>query len=282
MLSVDIEFNEACNASCVYCPVSINPRQKNNFMSEQNSDLLFYKLSQQNINIISFSIFNEPLLDPLFKTRINQLRKYKLYKKLNLHTNGILITKDITNFLLNRDLSEVVFNIASLDEDEWSKYMGVHKKLYKKTIDNILYFITLHSNVNIRLQPLNYTKAQHLYNYFSKYNPNIKIDIAPKVNQGGSIDNKYVDQPKSNKNFLHTRCKYNKLLNSLTINYDGSCRLCCKDFHKKYTLGNILIDSIENIMTSNKSKELINQIYGSNKKDSNLLCNKCTDFERIL
>ena len=41
---IDIEFNEACNASCVYCPVSINPRRKNKHMSLEDSDSIFKML----------------------------------------------------------------------------------------------------------------------------------------------------------------------------------------------------------------------------------------------
>ena len=114
-LCVDIEFNEACNGSCVYCPVSINPRRKNRFMSEEDSDLIFKKLGQyQNIYFLSFSVFNEPLLDPLFKTRIKQLRKQNLYELLNLHTNGTQLTKDITDFLRYEDLKSIVFTPSQL------------------------------------------------------------------------------------------------------------------------------------------------------------------------
>ena len=42
-LKIDIEFNEACNASCVYCPVNINPRRKNKHMSLEDSDIIFKK-----------------------------------------------------------------------------------------------------------------------------------------------------------------------------------------------------------------------------------------------
>ncbi len=40
-----------------------------------------------------------------------------------------------------------------------------------------------------------------------------------------------------------------------------------KDYQKKYTIGNILTDSIKDILTSKESKRLISQIYGSNSKD---------------
>ena len=82
-LGIDIEFNEACNASCVFCPVNINPRRKNKHMSLEDSDIVFKKLKKQTLEHISFSVFNETLLDPLFFQRIEQLRKYKLYKKAN-------------------------------------------------------------------------------------------------------------------------------------------------------------------------------------------------------
>ena len=103
-LKIDIEFNEACNASCVYCPVSINPRRKNKHMSLEDSDIIFKKLEKQTIDFISFSVFNEPLLDPLFFQRIEQLRKYKLHNTLSLHTNGILLTKKVLDFL-NREIT---------------------------------------------------------------------------------------------------------------------------------------------------------------------------------
>ena len=103
-LGIDIEFNEACNASCVYCPVSINPRRKNKHMSIEDSDVIFKKLEKQTIEFISFSLFNEPLLDPFFNQRIEQFRKYKLYKTLSLHTNGILLTPKVLDFLKESDL----------------------------------------------------------------------------------------------------------------------------------------------------------------------------------
>ena len=148
-LGVDIEFNEACNASCVICPVSINPRRKNKFMSEQDSDLLFKKLSEyQNLRFLSFSIFNEPLLDPLFKTRIKQLRKYNLYDILNFHTNGTILNKDVTDFLKDGDMQMVQFNFPSMYETEWSEYMGMHKRREIQTVMNDALNSTLSRTIN--------------------------------------------------------------------------------------------------------------------------------------
>ena len=54
-----------------------------------------------------------------------------------------------------------------------------------------------------------------------------------------------------------------------------------RDYHKKYTVGNILTDSIKDILTSKESKRLISQIYGSKPKDKDLLCKSCTNFLTI-
>lgn len=293
-LGVDIEFNDACNASCTICPVSTNPRRKNKFMSEQDSDLLFKKLSEyENINFLSFSIFNEPLLDPLFKTRIKQLRKYNLYDILNFHTNGVTLNKDITDFLKDGDLQMIQFNFPSMYETEWSEYMGMHKKFYKQTLENMRYFAKVHNNVKIKIEPnggpildenherwKNDSKVfrQFITDNFSPYDRNIDIFVGAKVNQAGNVSNEHVLEPEKNRKLTHTYCGLKRLLNSLTIDSDGSCRLCCKDYHKTYLLGNILTSSIEDIMTSAESQRLISQIYGSGKKDSDLICNNCTHF----
>jgi len=294
-LGVDIEFNEACNASCVICPVSINPRRKNKFMSEQDSDLLFKKLSEyQNLRFLSFSIFNEPLLDPLFKTRIKQLRKYNLYDILNFHTNGTILNKDVTDFLKDGDMQMIQFNFPSMYETEWSEYMGMHKKFYKQTLENMRYFAKVHNNVKIKIEPnielsgdeskLNQQRQlfhQFIIDNFSPYSTNIDLYFGPRVNQAGNIVNEHVIEPEKSRKLTHTYCSLYRLLNSLTIDYDGSCRLCCKDYHKQYLLGNILTNSIEDIMMSTESQRLISQIYGSNLKDKDLLCNNCTHFLSI-
>ena len=295
-LGVDIEFNEACNASCIICPVSTNPRRKNNFMSEQDSDLLFKKLSEyKNLNFLSFSIFNEPLLDPLFKTRIKQLRKYNLYDILNLHTNAVILSKDITDFLKSGDLQMAEFNFPSIDETEWSEYMGMHKKFYRQTLENMRYFAEVHNNIKINIEPIpklsddqkelenNWRSTveswhQFFHEYFSPYDNLFEFSARPKFNQAGGVNNEYVLEPEKNRKLTHTYCSIQKLLNSLTIDSDGNCRLCCKDYHKTYLLGNILTSSIEDIMTSAESQRLVHQIYGTGKKDSDLVCNNCTHF----
>ena len=284
-LGVDIEFNEACNASCVYCPVSINPRRKNKHMSIEDSDVIFKKLEKQTIEFISFSLFNEPLLDPFFNQRIEQLRKYKLYKTLSLHTNGILLTPKVLDFLKESDLKHMVFNFPSAIEEEWSDQMGMHKKHFLPTLDNILSFCESFKNVDVTIemnQKLFYNKPEEYREGFTKlFDERVYFDLAPLVNQAGNIVNEHVASPPVKRTFKHAFCRDGKLLNSLTINYDGSCRLCCKDYHKKYTVGNILTDSVKDILTSKESKRLISQIYGSKPKDKDLICKNCTNFLTI-
>ena len=285
-LGIDIEFNEACNASCVFCPVNINPRRKNKHMSLEDSDIIFKKLEKQTIDFISFSVFNEPLLDPLFFQRIEQLRKYKLYKKLALHTNGILLTQKVLDFLQEKDLKRIVFNFPSAIETEWSVQMGgMHKKHFLPTLDNILSFCKLHKNVPVTIEmnrKLFLEQPEEYRNNLSQlFGPSVYINIGPLINQAGNINNEHVESPPINRIFNHTFCRDGKLLNSITINYDGDCRLCCKDYQKKYTVGNILTDSIKDILTSKESKRLISQIYGSNSKDKDLLCKNCTNFLTI-
>jgi len=284
-LGIDLEFNEACNASCVYCPVSINPRRKNKHMSLEDSDSIFKKLEKQTLEFISFSLFNEPLLDPFFKQRIEQLRKYKLHKTLSLHTNGILLTQEVLDFLKEDDLKHMVFNFPSAIEEEWSDQMGMHKKHFLPTLDNILSFCESFENVPVTIemnQKLFYNKPKEYREGLIKmFDERVYFDLAPLVNQAGNIVNEHVASPPVKRPFKHTFCRDGKLLNGLTINYDGSCRLCCKDYHKKYTVGNILTDSIKDILTSKESKRLISQIYGSKPKDKDLLCKSCTNFLTI-
>ena len=129
---------------------------------------------QKNLVFLNLCIFNQ---------RIEQLRKYKLYKTLSLHTNGILLTPKILDFLKESDLKHMVFNFPSAIEEEWSTQMGMHKKHFLPTLDNILSFCESFKNVQVTIemnQKLFYDKPEEYREGLTKiFDERVYFDLAP-------------------------------------------------------------------------------------------------------
>ncbi len=93
--AVEIEINSHCNKSCSYCPNSKFDRIENGFISDE----LFQKIIDQLSDLsfkgrISFSFYNEPLLNKKLGSYVENTKKYLPETFIELYTNGSLLTKE--------------------------------------------------------------------------------------------------------------------------------------------------------------------------------------------
>ena len=278
----DVEVNRACNANCVYCPVSVTKKRKNEVMSLEEYENILQRLLQHEIAGITFNSYNEPLIDPLLKNRISLVRKLGIKNKLILFSNGILLNEDIINFVNDTDFLNITFNLPSIHEKEWEVLLGVDKRFHKKTLENIDNFIEtqeyINFNISVHGESTTLTRrTQEIEQYYSPFK-NVVVRQVFSHNRAGSINNDYVLQP--NHNVKKTGgCdwwdKETRLFNHLLISYKSKILLCSHDFHQKHEIGDLKKHSIEEILLSEKSIDIRNQIYGKKTLDKNLICNNC-------
>ena len=267
---VYIETHSKCNRSCWFCPNSVVDRHSENIIMD---DSLFHKILNELSQIdydgdLSFSVYNEPLIDPnIADRRIRPARKKLPYAKLHFDTNGDFITTDIISNLASSGLDRLQisiyvdddvelewdYNVANNVVVEFCNKMGIPINI--QTAPNEVQFITygmidsmlilVHSE-NHRL--ISYDRANSVPEY---------IPI-PRIRERNRI------------------CTWPYIM--LVVQHDGQVMPCCQfrsdvGSHKDFVIGNIRDETIFEIFSSDSYKKFRSDRLG----DINTIpCNSCT------
>ncbi|SVE26852.1 uncharacterized protein METZ01_LOCUS479706, partial [marine metagenome] len=115
-----IDITNRCNAKCVWCP---NPDLTNLGAMDMG---LYRKIIDDygtRGGVITFGTFGEPLMDKLFKERIEYLRQYPNIHKIEVLTNGFFLNDKIVPALLENGVGVDI----SLDELDKETFEDVKK-----------------------------------------------------------------------------------------------------------------------------------------------------------
>lgn len=275
-----IEITNVCNLSCSFCPETL---RKPEFIEIYAFKKVLDEIKPYGEHIY-FHIKGEPLLHPELETLLNLA--YKKGFKVNLTTNGTLISK-VKDILLNsKSLRQINVSLHSFDGNEKS-----HNK--EEYIKNIIEFSKETKEKNI-------ITALRLWNLDENNNTNIKLNrnkeileiiekdfnlqykIEDKISEcrGIKID-EYIylnqdyefswpaltEQEDDGIGFCHG------LRNQIGILVDGTVVPCCLDGNGIIKLGNIHDNSFADIIESSRAKDIIEGF--SNRKAVEELCRKC-------
>jgi len=263
-----IEITNICNLKCKFCPET---NRKKEFMSVENFEEIIKKIHKYT-NLVCLHVKGEPLLHPDLEDILKILEKYNL--QVNITTNGTLIKENLQILKNSKSVRQVNFSIHSIMQND---------RLDKNYLQDIFECVDQLNNtiVSYRLWNLktikendinneiieeieNYYNIQNLkqelmQNEFLKVKENIFINqdkefVWPNINNQGIIEK--------------GRCL--ALKEQIAILVDGTVVPCCLDNNGDIPLGNILVESLEEIL--NKSKTLS---IKKNFENGIITCNLC-------
>lgn len=114
--SINIELTNACNFSCVYCPINKMTRRKG-FMEFNLAKHIIDEVAETQVyHSVAFHIMGEPLLHP----HIIDLTEYASQKGLKVHlvTNGAFLEKKIDG-LLDAGVARITISLETPSEESF-------------------------------------------------------------------------------------------------------------------------------------------------------------------
>ncbi|MFD0587098.1 radical SAM/SPASM domain-containing protein [Paenibacillus sp. GCM10027627] len=276
-----IETTSICNLSCYFCP----PTQRaKGFVSVED----FKKTLDQikpHTDYIYFHVKGEPLLHP----KIDELLDISHEKgfKVNITTNGTLITKNKAKLLGKPALRQINFSLHSFDGHPGSK----DKAGYLAEILSFVREATAASNVIIsfRLWNLEMDNEANIqkeknrellamieeafgldYRIEEKFKPGTGVKIAERIYLNQDPEFKWPDlnEPEDDgRGFCHA------LRNQAGVLIDGTVIPCCLDGEGVIKLGNIHESHFSDIVEGERANRLYDGF--SNRQAVEELCRKC-------
>lgn len=264
-----------CNFKCDYCLHSLSEQElmKKNFKKQYMDYSVFKKaiddatLFGENIKALIFAGHGEPLLNKDIDKMVAYAKQSKKFDRVEIVTNGILLTKEMSDRLINSGLDRLRISLQGLDEEKYMEVSAANID-FCQFVKNIEYFYQKKTNteiyvkiIDVALDESNTQKKFH--DIFDPIADITAIEYAiPFVNE---IDYSEVGD-------ISKKCKQGHAQHSeicsmpfymMVVNPNGDIVPCCST-DIPCILGNIQEDSLVEIWNSDKRKNLlIQQLHGT-------------------
>ncbi|MEM4270772.1 MAG: radical SAM/SPASM domain-containing protein [Candidatus Pacearchaeota archaeon] len=253
---LQIENTNFCNARCIMCPHSIMKRKQKIMKFKDFKKIVDNVLSNYStIRLLIITGFGEPLFDKNILEKIDYVNKNYPHIKIDLYTNAGLLSKELSNKLLNMNIHKINFSINALEKN-YKEIMGLDYNLVSR---NIFYFCQRKKelkkeypliNFSLMILKQNARDIKDFIKLWEKHGDSI-MSYMP-LNWAGSKKVDTVSEVKMKKK----RWPCLPLWQNITVDVDGNIIMCCQDYESRVVFGNALKQPIKEIMNSKKFKKV--------------------------
>ena len=272
-----IEITNICNLKCKFCPET---NRKKELMTVENFEEVIKKIHKYT-KLVCLHVKGEPLLHSDLENILKILQKYNL--QANITTNGTLIKEKLKIIKNSKAVRQINFSIHSIMQNKKldKEYL---KDIFESVeeLQNIIISYRLWNLKTIKENDINHEIIKEIENYYGI--ENLKLQLIEneffKVKENVFInqDTEFVWPNINNKNIIEAgRCL--ALKEQVAILVDGTVVPCCLDNNGDIPLGNILKETLEDILNKIKAvtikKNFENRIITCN------LCKTCGFLKRL-
>ena len=272
-----IEITNICNLHCKFCP---DTNRKKEFMTVDNFERIIEKI-HNHTKLVYLHVKGEPLLHNNLEGILKILEKYNL--KANITTNGTLI-KDKLNVLKNSNaVRQINFSIHSITQNntENEKYL---KDIFEsvEALTDIIISYRLWNLKTIKENGINANIIKTIEEYYKL------TDLKQKLTENDFIkirDNVFINQdieftwPDIEKEPIIEKGRCLALKEQIAVLVDGTVTPCCLDNNGDISLGNVLEETLEEILQKPKTLEIKKNF--ENSIITCKLCKTCGFLERL-
>lgn len=274
---VSLEAHTVCNQACYFCPVSIAPRE-DYFMPTELYERIVGELSayRDTIEAVFMINYNEPTADKRFVDQVRTIRAAGL--RPAVLTNGTGLTpKRIDALVEMGGLRYLSINLSTLDRERYTKERGG-------------------DHLGVVLRHLEYARDKPLAEQMEMVvlgtgNEAHKRDFAEITERfaGSRFTVKYYEvmdragylqiglKPAlPNQRLCGCENVGSRPLQHLHITPRGQCVLCCEDYDNKYVVGDLVTESVQDVLTGPKLSLMRRWAYGLEEAPRDFICRGCT------
>ena len=272
-----IEITNICNLKCKFCPET---KRKKQSMTVNDFENIIRKI-HGHTNLVCLHVKGEPLIHPHLGDILKILEKYNL--KANITTNGTLIKDKLEIIKSSKAIRQINFSIHSITQNEnLNKQYILDIFQSAEKLENIIISYRLWNLQNVKQNHINKPIIKAIEEYYKISNLKEQltkrefIQIKEKMFINQDIEFTW---PDINKNPIIEKGRCLALKEQIAILVDGTVVPCCLDNNGDIPLGNILEETLEEIL--NKPKSITIKKNFENSVITCKLCKTCGFLERL-
>jgi len=167
-VQLDVELNGGCNLKCSFC-IHAHGVHPNTLLPYDVYQRLIDEAISMGTRSLKLNYLNEPLLSPRL---IDAIRYAKAQGMLNVYfaTNGILLTEEISQELIESGLTKLLVSIDAVTPETYAAMRNSSE--FEKVVDNTLRFLRLRGNYQTPFVRVNFVRTElnaHEAEQFEQY-----------------------------------------------------------------------------------------------------------------
>lgn len=291
-LVLQIQTQSFCNGRCIICPYSSTYKEHEQGFMEWG---LFQKIATElqsatRLSTVGFALQNEPLLDKRLFDWIKYMKSLCPDKKYVITTNGEPLDRFSKEEIKQSGVDRIVISLNAYSQEMYEKInVGLDFNRVMKNVSSLLADQSLRPKVELsfRLTGNNSAEVREAVHYWETQG--VRTRVMGITNRAGSLVNykalrlKDVSQgmPRHKRLWTNTMSSLRRVLgcevpfHRMDILFDGEALMCCQDWKRAVTVGNVATASIKEIFNSSKMNEARRLIMRKRYKEI-ASCKECS------
>ncbi|HZI65040.1 MAG TPA: radical SAM/SPASM domain-containing protein [Thermoanaerobaculia bacterium] len=275
LLFVSLETCTSCNHRCPFCPVSVDPRER-----EVMSQELFESIADQVVAIggkdvvVFLSNYNEPTIDPLFEERCLALFARGL--PVSLLTNASHFGPERADRLARAGRFRYIgINLPTLDPDRYEKMHGTRD--LARVLGNIQALAAREIAEETAVVVLGNNDAEHrrdVEEIRARFGP-LGWDVKSFRIRSRPASGTFVPEPPPVKELRGCELMGSRPFEHLHVTATAKAVLCCQDYYEKLVVGDLKTQTVAEVLGGDVMARLRRWTYGVEQAPDDFLCRRC-------
>ena len=283
--SLFIDVCNACNFKCKFCAIQTENIRK--FEKKAMPWELFKKIIDDlkefpvPLKMLRLAANGEPLINKELPKMIAYAKKEMVAEHIEIVTNASLLTPKLSDNLIDAGLDRIRISIEALDADGYEAICGF-KINWEKIVNNLAYFYGHRKQCEVYIKTVDASiKNEEQLELFYKIFENIcdKIFIEHVIPIWADYNKIYDNFDIEREEGLHgdkirevSICPFP--FYSFVINPDGIVTVCCSDWKREITVGNVLEEKVTDIWRGEKYAKFLLKMIREGRKNC-VTCSAC-------
>jgi len=275
LLFVSLETCTSCNHRCPFCPVSVDPRDR-----EVMSQELFESIADQVVEIggkgvvVFLSNYNEPTIDPLFEERCLALFARGL--PVSLLTNASHFAPERAGRLAKAGRFRYIgINLPTLDPARYEKMHGTRDLArVLANIDALAAREVAEETAIVVLGDQDEAHRRDVKEIRQRFEP-LGWEVKPFRIRSRPASGTFVPEPPPIRTLKGCELMGSRPFEHLHVTATAKAVLCCQDYYEKLTVGDLKTQTVAEVLGGDRMARLRRWTYGVEEAPADFLCRRC-------
>jgi MoaA/NifB/PqqE/SkfB family radical SAM enzyme len=275
LLYLSIETCTSCNHRCPFCPVSVDPRERE-VMSQPLFESILDQVLQvagRNINVF-LSNYNEPTVDPLFEERCAALFARGMTVSILTNASHFSPERGARLEAMGR-FRYIGINLPTLDPERYEKMHGTRDLARVLANIDALHARSLaEETAVVVLGEEDEAHRRDVAEITERFGP-LGWDVRPFRIRSRPASGTFVPEPPPKRKLKGCELMGSRPFEHMHVTATAKAVLCCQDYYERLTVGDLKTQTVAEVLGGDVMARLRRWTYGVEEAPADFLCRRC-------